>query len=75
MKQEDKYGADAQLTELLKMIFYVCSLVPRLHPVRISSIMHTILKAIRAGVGFGSGTKTSMYVRTQNVTEDQLIYS
>ena len=67
MKQEDKCGADALLTELLKMIFYVCSLVPRLHPVHISSIMHTILKAIHAGVGFGSGTKTSMYVHRMSL--------
>ena len=35
------------------------SLVPRPHPARIaSSIPHAILKAIRPGVGFGSGTET-----------------
>ena len=32
------------------------SLVPRPHPVR---VLRMILKAIRAGVGFGSGTETS----------------
>ena len=35
------------------------SLVPRPHPARIaSSIPDVILKAIRTGVGFGSGTET-----------------
>ena len=29
--------------------------------------MHTILKATRAGVGFGSGTKTSMYVHRMSL--------
>ena len=32
-----------------------------------SSIMHTILKATRAGVGFGSGTKTSMHVHKMSL--------
>ena len=37
------------------------SLVPRPHPARIS-LSRAILKAIRAGVGFGSGTETSSEV-------------
>ena len=49
---------------LWEEIFASCmvfdSLIPRPHPAHISlSIsLHTILKVIRTGVGFGSGTKT-----------------
>ena len=43
-------------------IQYQITLVPRSHPVRISL---PVLKAIRAGVGFGSGTETS--IRSENV--------
>ena len=41
----------------------VSSLVPRPHPARILLPVssHTVLKAIRTGVGFGSGAETSVY--------------
>ena len=40
------------------------SLVPRPHPARISLpvSLHAILKAIRTGVGFGSGTETRFLI-------------
>ena len=42
------------------------SLVPRPHPAHISlfSITRRILKAIHAGVGFGSETETSLKIAT-----------